>query len=402
MSLIDDDNNIAVGVHGFALAADDPFSNNDDNNLVKDSNATQNESNGSNNAGDDTTANGSVNDSDDSAVNSAGAFVDNDDNKDNNINSPGAVTTDGGKFVSGAGADSNKDNTTNGGGQFSTAYGDVKDNENNENGGGQFSSADGDVKDNENNENGGGQFSSAYGDVKDNYADSYNTTDSNNDNRDQSGNNRDFDDLLDFEYADMGYNYGAIANQGVQQNMDGGGFMLNSQQNANQYNVQNGTLNDSSTWSNNADGSGGRGGDPSSSGGSGASGYEDSGASCYEACECEELAKSSSNYDDCRPKHPDPCCDDGHFGNDGNGGGGGQVGSGGNGGAGGNGFVMNFGSASASNTGGGDGGSASDGSSSGNDSVSASASPNNFWSSNLTVGANSISQDFSNLVGDIN
>ena len=81
----------------------------------------------------------------------------------------------------------------------------------------------------------------------------------NRDNKDQSGNNRDFDDLFDFDDADMSHNYGAIANQGVQQNLEGGGFQLNSQQNANIYSY--GDAYGDYSFNNYNEGDGGDGGD---------------------------------------------------------------------------------------------------------------------------------------------
>ena len=107
--------------------------------------------------------------------------------------------------------------------------------------------------------------------------------------------------------------------------------------------------------------------------------------------------------DDCRPKCPDPCCDDGSWSADGNGGGGGGGGkgdhTGGAGGAGGYGFQITLGDANSTANGGGDGGDASDGSSAHNTNSSAG---HNFeaWNNNVTVGANVINQDFSILAGD--
>ena len=158
----------------------------------------------------------------------------------------------------------------------------------------------------------------------------------------------------------MSNNYGAIANQGVQQNLEGGGFQLNSQQNANIYST--GDAYGDYELEQQQSRHGGDGGDgvDGGDGGNGNGGaIGDGGDCCFDPCEAKKMAEDCDK-DDCRPKCPDPCCDDGSWGADGNGGGGGGGGkgdhTGGAGGAGGYGFQINLGDATSTASGGGGGG----------------------------------------------
>ena len=117
---------------GLAVAADDPFS---DNNLNKQAAGTNQDSDRSTAVGDDQAVQGGVNDAEDN---------------DGNVNSQGAIASDGGDVANGASkVDSDRNNDTGGTGAFSPGDGDVKRNDFNASTGDGNSTADGDVEDND-------------------------------------------------------------------------------------------------------------------------------------------------------------------------------------------------------------------------------------------------------------
>jgi hypothetical protein len=412
MSLIDDDNNIALALGGgVAVATDDPELLSD-NNLNKEAKGTNQESDRSNAAGDDQAIDHSA--ADDSVADTSGGSTVNNDGSDDNGNNRNNDTASGPQSAAdgdskyndlnastGAGNstadgnvndqdDTNSFNDTAGAGDFSPGDGDSKYNDGN--GDGDLRAADdGDVKYND--QNNGGNYSTADGDVWDKSGD-------NRDNEDKSGSFRDFDELIDFDDATFGPNDGAWSANASPIYLEGGGVAQTNNQVANI--KANGNATGNYDWHNDVNGAGGDGGEGGGANGQAGDGGDGGGGQdcCFDPCEAKMLADSCERYDN-KPKSPDPCCDDGTFGDGGDGGAGrgGTGGEGGYGGAGGYGFEIKLGDATSSASGGGGGG-AEDGSSANNTSSSA-GHTFEAWNNNVIVGANVINQDFSPLIGDV-